>query len=172
MPGAVLASCWPRNLRTRRASSGSRARITGGRHITARDTMAPFTNVDARSAYVAALGLRAAAQAGEDCERAPRPVEIGGRLPGMSRSPRTFSARRFGSFNCGRHRKLTSTPSVALASAARKHPTLRGARLTQEAVSAAGALWSALRQNVESVTSRRWWGSPSRSSSRHATDGS
>ena len=29
-----------------------------------------------------------------------------------------------------------------------------------------------LRQNVESVTSRRWWGSPSRSSSRHATDGS
>jgi hypothetical protein len=29
-----------------------------------------------------------------------------------------------------------------------------------------------LRQNVESVTSRRWWGSPSRSSSPHATDGS
>jgi hypothetical protein len=28
------------------------------------------------------------------------------------------------------------------------------------------------RQNVERVTSRRWWGSPSRSSSRHATDGS
>ena len=27
-------------------------------------------------------------------------------------------------------------------------------------------------QPVESVTSRRWWGSPSRSSSRHATDGS
>jgi hypothetical protein len=37
---------------------------------------------------------------------------------------------------------------------------------------AAGALWSPLRRKVESVTSRRWWGSPSRSSSRHATDGS
>jgi|SRR5580704_17762228 hypothetical protein len=34
------------------------------------------------------------------------------------------------------------------------------------------ALWSPLRQNVDSVTSRRWWGSPSRSSSHHATDGS
>src|SRR5215813_8187507 len=45
-------------------------------------------------------------------------------------------------------------------------------RLTEEALSAAGALWSPRRQNVESVTSRRWWGSPSRSSSRHATDGS
>lgn len=43
---------------------------------------------------------------------------------------------------------------------------------SEEALSAAGALWSPLRQNVESVTSRRWWGSPSRSSSRHATDGS
>jgi hypothetical protein len=44
--------------------------------------------------------------------------------------------------------------------------------VTEEALSAAGALWSRLRQNVESVTSRRWWGSPSRSSSRRATDGS
>src|SRR4249920_284808 len=51
-------------------------------------------------------------------------------------------------------------------------PDIKRGRLTEEALSAAGALSSPLRQNVESVTSWRWWGSPSRSSSRHATDGS
>ena len=68
-----------------------------------------------------------------------------------------------GRLRCGRGRNAYAH--------APPRPGTRG-RLTEEALSVGGALWSPLRQNVESVTSRRWWGSPSRSSSRRATDGS